>query len=101
MHQSGTVSIQLPLAMSMQSHETQQFDRSLYVIKVNGVTQESLLPTTCTYGDFLTLEDKYFSFAEYTVTAQDVENGEIEIEFDHNNQSYRLVFRNNIKVCYL
>ena len=100
-HQSGTVSIQLPLAMSTSGQESQTFMGSYYVIKVNGVEQPSLLPENCKYGDFLTLEDKYFSFAEYTVTAQDVENGEIEIEFDHNNQSYRLVFRNNIKVCYL
>lgn len=100
-NQVGKVNIQLPLAMSLQSHETQQFNRSLYTIKVNGVEQQSLLPSNCSYGDFLTTEDHYFTFAEYVVTEQDVANGEIEIEFDHINQTYRLLFRGEIRVSYI
>lgn len=99
--QTGKAAISLSMAMSSESHSSQQFNSSLYVLKVNGVAQENLLPNNCTYGDFLTTTDSYIKFAEYVVTEQDVANGEIEIEFDHINQTYRLLFRGEIRLSYI
>ena len=95
----GKVTIEISMKMSSGSHGSQTFDPSKYTLKVGGVAQTSLLPSGKTYsGIGLTTSTKYFALAEYTVTAADVAAGEIEIEFDHNNNDYRLLFSDELRV---
>ena len=98
---AGEVTIQISMMMSSGSHGSQSFDPSKYVVKVGGAAQTSLLPTGKTYSQVgLTTSVKYFSLAKYTVTAEDVENGEILIEFDHNNSNYRLLFTGEVRIVF-
>ena len=97
---AGKVIIQLPMKMSSSSHGTQTFNPGSYDIKVGGISQKSLLPSG-TYSDIgLTMESTYFNFAEYTVTDADVTAGEITIEFDHNQNGYRLLFVGEMRISY-
>lgn len=97
----GEVNIQLSIKMSQESHNTQIFDPSLYIIKVNGIERPSLFPTDNTYFDLgLTTEVQYFSFAKYEITSSDVSSGEIEVEFIHQVPSYRLLFSEDLRLLY-
>lgn len=95
----GNVQILISIKMSSSSHSSQSFDPTKYALKVGGVAQTLVLESGKTYGEIgLTTSDKYFTLAEYTVTEADVTAGEISIEFDHNNSSYRLLFAGELRV---
>ena len=98
--EAGKVNIQLPMMMSSSSHSTQTFDPSHYIIKVGGAAATNILPSG-SYGDIgLGMSAVYFNFATYTVTDADVTAGEIEIEFDHNQNGYRLLFVGEMRISY-
>ena len=96
---AGEVTIQISIKMSS-DHSSQSFDASKYALKVGGAEQTILL-SGATYADVgLTQSVKYFDLAKYTVTDADVTAGEIEIEFDHNNSNYRLLFSEDLRVAF-
>ena len=96
----GEVTISISIKMSNASHSSQTFDPTAYAIKVGGVAQ-SLLPESQTYENLgLSTNVAYIDLAKYTVTEADVTAGEIEIEFDHNNSSYRLLFDEDLRVAF-
>ena len=43
-------------------------------------------------------ETKYYKWAEYYVSQDDVLNGEIEINFTSNVSSYRMIFDGEIRI---
>lgn len=99
-YQTGLVSIYLPCKMSS-GNTSQYFDPSLYYLSVCGIECNILLP----YGIYNDLgikssENRYFKFAEYEVTSEDVANGEIEISFTSNVGSYRIIFSGEIRLEY-
>ena len=99
---AGKVSIMIAAKMSNASHGTQSFDPTKYGVKVGGVAQTILLPTGKNYSGLglTNTADTYLTFAEYTVTAEDVAAGEITVEFDHDNSSYRLLFAGEVRLAW-
>ena len=96
--QTGWVSIYLPCRMSSTSSQ-QIFDPSLYDLSISGTSYPILMP----YGMYTEIgitdyDNRYFKFAEYYVTEQDIANGEIEISFTSNVSSYRLIFDGEIRL---
>ena len=98
----GETVIQLSMKMSNPSHDNQTFDPLAYSILVNGIERPLLFLTGKTYGEIgLTTETQYFSFSRYDVTSDDINAGEIEIEFVHKVSSYRLLFTEDLRLAYL
>ena len=98
--QTGWVGIYLPCRMST-DFSNKMFDPSLYEIQISGTFCGIKIPY-CTYGDLgLTIYDnRYFQFAEYYITDENVSVGEIEISFTSNVSEYRLSFDGEIRVEY-
>lgn len=96
----GKVSIYIGSKMSA-GNTGQTFDPSLYEMRVNGATTPILMPSG-TYDEIgiNSSEDRYFEWASYYVTADDVRNGEIEISFTSNVSSYRMIFEGEIRIEY-
>lgn len=95
---TGWVSIYLPCKMSA-GNTGQTYDPSLYNISVNGNNLSILMP----YGTYDELginstDTKYYKWAEYYVSQNDVINGEIEISFTSNVSSYRMTFDGEIRI---
>ena len=94
------VTISISIKMSNSSHSSQAFDATKYALKV-GRAEQTILLSGATYNDVgLTTTTAYFDLAKYTVTDADVIAGEIEIEFDHNNANYRLLFDGDLRVAF-
>ena len=99
-YQTGQVTFYLPVKISNASHETHEFDPSLYQLTASNTNLNILVPGN-TYGELgFTTSTKYIKFATYQVTEYDVMNGEIEITFSSNNSSYRLIFDGEIRMEY-
>ena len=99
-YNTAEISIYLPCKMTS-GNTGQTFDPSLYELYVNGVACNILL-SKGTYDELgiKSSETGYFKFATYTVTEQDVMNGEIEISFTSNVSSYRMIFDGEIRIDY-
>ena len=95
---AGSVQLQFALKMSSSSHSSQLFDPSKYTIKVNGVTQNIVITNGTSYSNVgLTTSFNYITFCEF-----DIENDvNVEIELDHNNSSYRLLFGEQVRLMYV
>jgi len=96
---AGEVKLQFNMKMSSSSssHQTHQFDSSLYSIKINGVIQTILLENGKTYSELgLTTTGQYFDIADYNIE----NDTNLEIEFVHNNSDYRLLFTEYIRLFY-
>ena len=94
---AGNVTLQFNIKMSSSSHATHNFDSSLYTIKMNGSIQSILLENGKTYNQLgFTTSGQYFDIANYTVPS----DGNLNIEFVHNNSSYRLLFTEQVRIIY-
>ena len=98
--QTGKISIYLPCKMSS-GNTNQTYDPSLYEMSVNYVGVPILMPTG-TYNELgiNASETKYYKWAEYTVTENDLSSGEIVIQFTSNVSSYRMIFTGEIRIEY-
>lgn len=100
-YDTGEISVQLSAKMSLESHAGHPFDPSIFTVKVNDLERPSPFPNGRTYSEIgLTTEVRYFSFATYKVTTDDIAAGEIEIEFIHRHSSYRLLFTEDLRIVY-
>ena len=97
-YQSGWISIYIPCKMSS-GNTNQTYDPSLYAITVNSLGLNILMPSG-TYDELgiTSTETKYYKWAEYYVSQDDVLNGEIEINFTSNVSSYRMIFDGEIRI---
>lgn len=98
--QTGWASIYLPCKMTS-GNTGQTFNPSLYVITVNNLGLDILVPSG-TYDELgiTSTETRYFQWAQYYVSEDDVRNGEIEIVFTSNNSNYRMIFDGEIRLEY-
>ena len=94
---AGNITLQFNIKMSSSSHSSHSFDADLYTIKINNVSQALLLEDNKTYGqlDFST-SGQYFDIVNYNVP----NDGNLNIEFVHNNSSYRLLFTEQVRIIY-
>ena len=94
---AGTVDLQFAIKMSYDSHSNQAFDTSKYTIRVNGTTKALSISNGTTYGNMgLTTSFNYIAFCSFDI-ANDTN---VEIEFDHNNGEYRLLFGEKVRLMY-
>ena len=95
----SAVALQFCIKLSTYStdHEDHPFDASAYGIKVNGVSQSIALANGVTYKNLgITNDFGYFTFATF-----DIDNDmNVEIEFDHHNTEYRLLFGEQVRLVY-
>ena len=94
---AGSVELQFALKMSYDSHGNQAFDTSKYTIKVNGTAQPLSITNGATYSAVgLTTSFNYITFCSFNIASA----SNIEIELDHNNSSYRLLFGEQVRLVY-
>ena len=95
---AGTVKLQFAMRMSWDSHSSTTFYTSSYGVKINNVAQTILLTNGATYGSLgLTTSEQYFDFVSYDVVSDGMN---LNIEFDHNNGSNRLLFSGQVRLMY-
>jgi len=95
---AGTaVKLQFAVKMSYSTHGTRKIDTSLYTIKINGTSKPLSISNGTTYNDI----GLSTSFAYITFCTFDIDNDmNIEIEFDHDNGEYRLLFGEEVRLVY-
>ena len=97
---AGNVDLVFNMKVSNSNHITNTeavFRTANYTFKINGVEQTILLPNDTQYGSLgLDTNGQYFAVCSF-----EIENDmNIEIEFDHNNDSYRLIFGEQVRLMY-
>ena len=94
---AGNITLQFNIKMSSSSHSSHSFDADLYAIKINNVSQSLLLEDNKTYGQLgFSTSGQYFDIVNYNVPT----DGNLNIEFIHNNSSYRLLFTEQVRIIY-
>ncbi len=97
---AGTVQLQFNMKVSTSNHLTNNeaiFDASKYGVKINGVAQTLSLTSGQRYDAFgLSTSGQYFVFCTFEIN----NDQNIEVEFDHNNSGYRLIFGEQIRLNY-
>ena len=95
---TGSVQLQFALKMSSSSHGSQSFNTSKYSIKINGISTSLSITNGISYSN-LGLTNT--SFAYVTFCSFNIESdANIEVELDHNNDSYRLLFGDQVRLMY-
>ena len=95
---AGSVVLQFALKMSSSSHSSQNIDTSKYGIKINGVSQSLLINNGASYSSMgLSTSFAYINFCLFNID----NDTNIEIELDHNNSSYRLLFGEQVRLNYV
>ena len=94
---AGSVDLQFAIKMSSSSHGSRTIDTSKYTVKVNGVAKALSITNGITYTNLgLSKSFAYINFCSF-----DIENDmNIEIELDHNNSEYRLLFGEQVRLMY-
>ena len=97
---AGTVQLQFNMKASTSNHLTNNeaiFDASKYGVKINGVAQTLSLTSGQRYDAFgLSTSGQYFVFCTFEIN----NDQNIEVEFDHNNSGYRLIFGEQVRLNY-
>ena len=96
---AGHVTLQFNIKMSSDSndHKNNPFLHEKYTIKMGGTSQTILLENNKTYSQLgFTTSGQYFDICTY-----DIDNDKnVEVEFDHNNSDYRLLFTGEVRLVY-
>ena len=94
---AGSVELQFALKMSSSSHGSQNIDTSKYTIKVNGTAQSLSIVNGISYSNIgLSTSFAYIGFCSFNID----NDMNVEIELDHNNSSYRLLFGEQVRLMY-
>ena len=94
---AGSVELQFALKMSSSSHGSQNIDTSKYTIKVNGTAQSLSIVNGASYSNIgLSTSFAYIGFCSFNID----NDMNVEIELDHNNSSYRLLFGEQVRLMY-
>ena len=94
---AGSVELQFALKMSSSSHGSQNIDTSKYTIKVNGTAQSLSIVNGTSYSNIgLSTSFAYIGFCSFNID----NDMNVEIELDHNNSSYRLLFGEQVRLMY-
>jgi len=91
------VELQFAVKMSNSSQNTQPIDTSKYTIKINGIPTPISIKNGSSYATIgLTTSFTFITFCKF-----DIENDtNIEIELVHNNDSYNLLFGEQVRLVY-
>ena len=95
---AGRVTLQFNLKCSNSNHvsDSNKFDPSKYIIKVNGTAQALSLANQGYKSMGLTTSGQYYGFCTFDIDA----DKNVEIELDHNNTEYRLLFTEEVRLIY-
>lgn len=93
----SNVALQFAVKMSSSSHSSQTINTSNYGIKINGSAVAIAITNGATYSNIgLSTSFAYITFAKFDIDS----DMNVEVELDHNNSSYRLLFGEEVRLVY-